>query len=216
MATLLDLQTDILDIIQEPAETESTVLIYINRCLKYVASQILLSMLETEGNISSESTGITDIPESWNFHRNLFDCQVEDANTIEILNSIEQLKRIYPNYDVDATSGQVEYVLVHKGQIIYYPIPDAGTTLECKFYEIPTDLENPTDEPSCIVEGLQEDIIINYCCMKIYDKKEDGIEGAKVNTTHYARLFKAAMEELEDTTDTGQSRALPRRPIGWI
>ncbi len=217
MATLETLNDVILDIIQDPSITSDTVTSLINQGIRYIASQVLLPELSSEGPVETVvGSCATTVPSAWNFERILFNAEVEGTQDIQVVQSKEELHRVYPNYETELQSGLVEFALVTGSNLTYYPIPTEITEIFCKFYTKPTPLVSGTDEPVCIPEALQEDLLENFTLWKLYTRIEDGVEGRKVNTVYYKAEFYKALETLEDTIDEGQSRALAHRLNSWI
>lgn len=224
MYTLEDLVASVTLTLRMPSVTSTEITLHLNNCYDYVASQVLLTSLESSGVATSVVDSIsTEIPTDWLYHRNLFSCEVEDNSPITILNSKEHLRRIYPDFETVKQSGTIDYLVVSGSSIIYYPIPSDPVELVCGYFKIPTWLEKPIEGYSCgcdelvtIPIGLQPKLLESYICWKIWQRVEDGIEGRKVNTAYYYNLFKEALVELEDTTDVGQSRRLVYRSSNWI
>ena len=224
MYTLEDLVVSVKLTLRMPSITNAEITRHVNNCYDYAASQVLLTLLESSGTVDTliDNNSVI-IPADWNYHRDLFSCEIEDNGPITILNSRESLRRIYPDFDTVSSSGQVKYVLISGASILYYPIPSSVVTLECRFYARPETLEVPIEGYSCGCElpsiipyGLQPKILESYVCWQIWARVEDGIEGRKVNTAYWLGQFKEAMVELEDTTEVGQSRRLVNRLSSWM
>jgi hypothetical protein len=216
MAILEDLRSDIKLAILDDDFSDDFIDALINRAVLYFAGAELLAGLESSGEaITVLNSSEVPIPVGWDFMRNLFDVQVENKSNITVLTSLEALLRVYPKYKTEAKVGPIEYAVISKKNIVYYPIPEEPTTLQCGFYAKPTLIAAETDEPECLPLGLHEKLIENYVLKFLYSIKEDGIEGRKVNTVYYKGLLNEALEELSDFSETGQSRPLPNRMSGW-
>lgn len=217
MATVETVTDNIIKLVQDDGYTSDDIVAMINRCLKYISTQVLLKSLETVDNMDIlSSTYQVDIPESISFNRNLFDCETPDTTEVQILTSIEHLNRVYPNFRTEETVGAIEYALVHKNQLIYYPIPSEDQTVSIGFFKTMPEVTDTTELTDILPLGLDEDLIENYVAYKIYNRVEDSVDGVKVNANSYLKKFEDAMAKLEDVTETGQSRALPRRTSGWV
>jgi len=224
MYTLEDSVTSIIQTLRMPSVTSVEITGYINRCYDYVSSQVLLTQLESSGVVNTLPGSLSvPIPTEWNYHRDLFSCEVTNNGPITILNSREHLRRIYPDFDTVRQVGSIQFVAISGTSIVYYPTPAEAVELVCFFYKKPEPLEAPiigytcgNELPEVIPVGLQPKIIESYVCWQIWARVEDGIEGRKVNTAYYLEQFKEAMIELEDTTEVGQSRRLVYRDSSWI
>lgn len=208
MATLGDIKTAIKLNCKDSSITSTKINAAVNEGLKHVAKKILLPELESSGVVSTVVDDLSVIiPADWNFMRNFYACDIVDQDSPGIINSIEHLKRIYPEYDTDRESGEIEYIVPLFASIIYYPIPTEVTELKCKFYKLPTPLVKDTDVITGIPEGYQEPLLENYALAKIWKSIEDGMEATPKNAPYHRALFQAAFEELDEKIDTGQSRA---------
>lgn len=224
MYTPEDLVSSVKLTLRMPSITSTDIMNQVNKCYDYIASQVLLTALESSGVVDTLIGSISvPIPADWLYHRNLFSCEVEDNGPITVLNSKEHLRRVYPDFETVKQPGPIEYVLISGQTIVYYPIPSSVVALVCDFYKRPETVDTPLEGYSCghdlpgiIPIGLQPKILENYVCWQIWERIEDGIEGRKVNTAYYLGQFKEALVELEDTTEVGQSRRLINRATNWI
>ena len=222
MATLEQIRDRIIRIIQDSAAYPSDALdTYINEGLLRCAALALLADLENTGTFTTvvgEST--IDIPAAWNFQRNLFLIKAPEGKpTPLILSSLAMLARKFPDFRFDTKTGDVEACVITQTQLIYYPIPVEPVTFNCAFYQKPTTLTSDTQEPSVLPDFLHYRLLVSFVCAEIYDEKEDGIDGFKVNTANYVKKFDSAIQELRDITQTGQSRPQPPRTTDsrdWI
>ncbi len=217
MSTLAALRTEIIDIIQDPGVTPTEIDALINRGILYIASNVLLADLEVSNTVDSElASSLIPIPSEWDFHRNLISVYIEENNQIEVVHSIEHLSRVYPTYETDKQTGCVTVAALNRNNLVIYPIPDEVKELICYYHRKPETLVNDVDEPSCIPIGFQEELIINYVCYNIFRRIEDGVDGRKVNSTFYFSMFKENLIALENSIQTGQSRAVHGSRSNWV
>ena len=209
MATLGDIKAAVKVHCQDSSKTGSTKLnLLVNEGLRHVAKKLLLPDLESSGVVSTTlNQNFTVYPASWNFMRNLYQCEVADTEKITIFNSVEHLERVVPNYETEAEEGDIKYVVPNFASIIYYPIPAVVTDINCRFYKLPATLVKDTDPITGIPEGYQEVLLENYVLSKVWKSIEDSMEGPPKNAMYYKGLFDEAFNELDDKIDTGQSRA---------
>ncbi len=216
MADLETIISNIIRTIKDPSFTEDDIISYMNAGMRYIANNVLLSRLETTNTVDTVVDDYkVDIPPEWNYQRNIFDCQVVDSGNITVLNSIEHLDRRCPNFRTDKNNGPIQYIVYHKNQIIYYPIPSDITSMDIGYFELPIPVTE-TDALDVLPIGLQEILLESYVNAYIFNRKEDGIDEIKINTRKYEKAFNLAMETLEDTTDVGQSRKIARSVTSWI
>lgn len=224
MYTLEDLIINVTQTLRMPQVTNTDIVRQVNQCYAYVASQVLLTVLESSGVAPTiAGSNIAPIPADWKYHRNLYSCEVENSGSIEVLDSKEQLRRIYKTFETDGRTGPIEYVIIFGQNIFYYPEPTSIVDLTCGYYTRPQVISACTlgyVAPSPLLEvvlyGLQPKILENYVCWQIWSQREDGIEGRKVNTSYHSGQFKEGLDELENSTEVGQSRKLMHRDSCWI
>ena len=200
-----------------PSMTEAIVAQKINQGIDYIASQVLLSDLESRDSFTTQvGVNRVAIPPTWNFHRNLFAAD-DSSRALQIVGSIEHLSRLEPDFEDSQNASTVMYLTTSGLNLVYYPVPAEATNIDCGFFRLPTHLENPTDIPTYLPVGLHKKLLENYVCWDVWANVEDGIEGRKVNTAYYLGQFREALVELEDTLEVSQSRKLMCREYSqWI
>ena len=217
MATLEELQTSVLDVLDDDYFSSDRVAALINQGVRFCAGIVLLPELETSGTVSTVvGASEVEIPVAWSFDRNLYQCSSEAEIEIRVLDSLGALFREYPDYVTERLSGPVKRVCIRTSYLTYYPIPTEITELTCSFYKIPDDLVNDADVPSCLPRDFHEELLINYTLWKCFSELEDGMKGAKINTKYYQDLFNSALASLDMLIDHGQSRCRPVIDSGWI
>lgn len=73
----------------------------------------------------------------------------------------------------------------------------SGEDITVHFYRLPVDMSDGDDPPDGIPLHLQDPLLVNYACYKIFELIEDGIEGVGVNTQRYEKRFLQALKTLE-------------------
>jgi hypothetical protein len=207
MATTSDLVDYVADAIQDPSYLDATILKYINRGLKQIAgglfitypdrTQVFSSPLPNLLTSSTVATSTTlpyvSLPDD--FGRNLI-AVISAATGIYVCieDSYAAFLSMYPSLN---QSSSVTSVAVRGSRLYYQGIPTVSDTLTLHYYSVPDELEGASDVPDCLPSHLQEELLVNYAAMKIFDLIEDGIDGAKVNTQSYTAKFMSAMLNLE-------------------
>ena len=195
--TVKELTERILRIVQDRSFTADDVLVYLNECLLEIAGsedpQILLPDLEAQADVTTSTSGPScDLPE--NFQKNLFGCYSLTQNRpIKVFNSkILLLQRFRPIDQVGLVRGVAQV-----GKKLWYQrIPSTAETLTLYFYGKPSPLVDENSRPECLPDHLARRLLENGVIARMYDLIEDGMDGAKVNTTHYLDLYNAALLEL--------------------
>lgn len=189
---------------------------YINEGIEVVAANVLLPSLEESAEITTLITAVEiDIPDSWNYDRNLYYAEsLTNEKELEVYSSEALFARKYQKFRAEAYEGSIEAVTEHANKIVYYP--RAAETLLCKYYKKPTLLVNDTDIPSYIPNHLQYRLLVSFAAGEIFSLIEDGVDGAQVNTQFHIMRFQKALEDLDEYFRTGRSRPEPIRGSDWI
>jgi len=214
MATLAQLVDRVEEVIQRTYN--GSVEAKINEGLDICASEVLLPALESEGTVTTNSTGIVDIPEDWSYDRGLYMCTFGEGSIVKVVDSVSLLEKEHPGFRTELKAGDVKTCTVRAGQLIYYPIPAEATILTCGFYEKHTELSGLTDVPDILPKHLHYKLLCSFAAKEIFDIIEDGIDGAKVNTAIYSNKFKAALDELKEYHQIGKSVKPATRTKSWI
>lgn len=217
MATLEEIRNRIKRIIQDSAYTDEIIDEFINEGYSRCASSVLLPSLESSGQITAlATTPSVQIPDSWNFDRNITMCFTSEGRKINILSSLVMMARTYPSFGVDNEYGQLEACTVVADKFFYYPIPEEQEVLTCTFYQKISTLVDDSAIPTALPDFLHFKLLTSFVCAEIFSEIEDGIDGVQINTKKYMSNFMTAIEELKDFFRVGQSRPEPQRSSQWI
>lgn len=207
MATAEELVDYVSDIIQDTSYSDATILGFINRGIRQIAGGIFIpypdgtqvfssplpNLLTSDTVTTSTTNPYVDLPDD--FGRGLLAVSSAATDTIvTIVESFAEFLNLFPTLDL---SSSVTSVAIRGTRIYYQGIPTSADMLTLHYYSKPTALSDDDDEPDCLPTHLHEELLVNYAAMKIYDQIEDGIDGAKVNTTSYTARFNKAMLEME-------------------
>ena len=196
------LQSEIEDIVQDPAYTGDYVVDLINEAVSVIARGVEvpgelgitspLPDLFTTGTVTlTDSARHQSLPDD--YQRNVIGVYSSGGvGQIPVMDSFQKFMQKYP---VLETGSSLDAVVVHGKNLFYHPAVSLDVTV--MYYRQPDELEVFDDEPDCIPEPLQRPLLISYACEKIFNRIEDGIEGAKVNTNHYKTEFLEAVMALD-------------------
>ncbi len=214
MSTLEELRENVKLVIDDGYD-DDVIDNYINAGIRYVASKVLLPGLESAGQVTTE-LGVSEvaIPDSWAFSRNLYAAST-DAGPIQVASSTALLLSLFPGMDNELQTGSVQGAAINLINLQYFPVPQEETVITCRFYKKPDNLTNDSDTPDCIPTRMHEELLENFAIWKLFKQLEDGIDGRKINTTDYKKDFYTALDDLDDTINSGQSRATPLRQTNW-
>lgn len=207
MRTGSELAETILDIVQEPSLDEDAILVKLNEFAIDVAGRVLFPALEAEGTVNTVTTGAS-VSLPVNFHRNLFACN-DPRGSITVLNSKAQLM-LRNGTDLSLKQTRTASVAAAKPLLWYAPIPIEATALTL-FYHRKPDAVTASAGLTFLPDDSYEVMAINWVCWKLYEKIEQGMEGAKVDTGYYSALYLGMLEELRNALPQGVS--MPPPPI---
>ena len=193
------LQSEISDIIQDSEYSDEYITDLINEAVSVVARGVEvpgelgftapLPDLYTESDlVLDSSTRYVSMPSG--FQRGLVN--VYSSSGIGKVPIMSSFRKFIAKFPVLKTGSSIEACVLHGSNLFYHPATDE--TVAVSYYAAPTELVDFDDEPTCIPGHLHRRLIVSYACKEIFNRIEDGMEGAKVNTEHYnADFFEAVM-----------------------
>lgn len=214
MATASALAKRVLRVIQDAKYSETVVLGFFNDCAKKISERYIIPNLDVEGTITTV-TNLWSVPVPANFQRNLYFALGPDKQSIFVIDSKEKLMACFNGGDTTKTGIRAEGVAAVGGSIFYAPIPVEAQTITLSYQRKPTTIVAP-DEIDLLpgYTSEQDEMMVNYACWKIFSEIEQGVEGAKVDTSYYSALFTGAFDELRLVFREGVS--LPPRKVAQM
>jgi hypothetical protein len=209
MATISSIRDSVKRIVRNKQWTDDLILALINRGVEAIAAgimaiysdgtQVLTPPLQDLSTFSSLTTSTTSayISLPTNFQRNLY--SVVSATTSAQVNlhpNFADFLRYYPNLNLTC---QVIAAVRQGGYLWYQGVPSTAESLTVYYYRKPTAATEGTAEtatPDGLPPHLHEDLLVNYCCWKIWSEVESGVGAAKANTAEYRTLFNQALVDL--------------------
>ena len=201
--TFSDLVEDIKNCAQGSGYTDTEIKTRINRLIKRIARGVPvpgkfcltppLPSLYTTGTVATvPGSGIADLPSDYSRHAS----HVEDSDGEEITVN-PSFVNFTKKYGGTISAGDVVEVAFVGNRIAYRDSPSVSENLTVHYYTEPDELTADSDEPDCIPEGLHDTLIVSGVAKDIFDRIEDGMEGAKVNTSRHVNIYNQALEALE-------------------
>lgn len=209
MATVEKLIETVARKVDDDGYSDSVIVDFLNDGLLDVASRVLLPVLETDDVVTTVLDENT-VALPGDFHRNIFAASpvIGTKIPIRVLNSEGQMKRKYIRLD---NSGDVAHVAMHKGQLIYQPIPVIAEEITIFYYRVPDELADDDDTGLAALPPVFHKMLVDYACQQIFSEIEDGIDGKKVNTLYHEGRYEKFIVELQTFVKDGQS--LPDPPV---
>lgn len=173
--------------VQDGSYSDGDILEYINEGLFAVSGLLALPELERSALVSTDPDA-KHVPLPADYHNHLrFVYSGNRRRSIRIYSNIVRLREERPLQMAVAVSGS---------NLHYYPSPAQPEELEIVYHARPEeyidDLVQPDHLPSHV--GLR--VLHAYCCKRIYDEIEDGIDGQKINTLAWEKRYIEAVGEL--------------------
>ena len=100
--------------------------------------------------------------------------------------------------DVMATGAEIKALAVEGSNIWYHPLPEEPVTILVLYYTTHAKLCSPDDAVTIFPDHIQRKAICARAAELCFEKIEDGIDGAKVNTAAYANTAAVGIQELHE------------------
>lgn len=185
----LEIRTEIENIIQDGSFSKTVLNEYINQAILYAGANTDVPELKVISTVDTvpEQAHVSLSGLTAGFSGKLSRIKNSKGNHISIVYNLALLIDEYPTMDEE---GEVEAVALEGSALWYQKIPAVAETLTCLYYRNPTALSADDEIPSDFPTHLHRQLFVHGCTWLIYDMKEDGIDGEKVNTkAHYWLSF---------------------------
>jgi len=200
---LSEIVTAVEDIVHDSDYTSTIIKSLANEAVLVVATGVLipgrrqlsppLPDLYTTSTVTTVlSTGYLSLPADYN--RDVIMLVNSDGETITKIDSWLRFMKS----SADQAAGTVDRYCVSGSRLHYRDIPAVATNLTAHYYKNPTTLTADADIPSCIPTVLHRDLIVGYVAREIFNKKELGMAGQKVDTANYDNIFNGGILKLVD------------------
>jgi len=196
---LSDMRSRVAEIIQDTSFSDARINAEINAGIRDTAARVFLPSLKRIGTITTALETNTTTLSSLTNSTYLKVLRVRNSlgNTLPIIPTIEDFFDRYSNCDL-TSEGAVESVVIEATTMWYYKVPSSAETLTLLYYSGPTELSLDTSEPTDFPTPLHEELFVNFAAWKIWSLIEDGIDGAKINTSFYERRYNDAVSKLRN------------------
>ena len=94
--------------------------------------------------------------------------------------------------------GPIEYVALEGNLLWYFPVPVTPQTVLAVVHSSPTIMEATDDYPLEFPDICHRNIGVHGAAFLAFQAIEDGIEGAKVNTTHHYTMYEKGIQQLQE------------------
>ena len=179
--------------VQDGSYLDGAILEYINEGLFAVTGMVALPELERSAVIATDPDA-SQVPLPADYHNHLrFVYSGNRRRSIRIYSSIIRLRE---EHALQLAGGFVRVVAVSGSHLHYYPSPAQAEELEIIYHARPDEYLHELDQPDYMPEHVGFRLMHAYCCKRIYDEIEDGIDGQKNNTMAWEKRDLEAMGAL--------------------
>lgn len=188
--TFAEIYDAVQDKIDDTSYTQADVMKIANKGRLWIASQVLLPALQTDGTVTTVAdTAYVALPTD--YMRNLTQCySTTNERWIKVWEDLRLFLRCFTKLD---QTGYVIGVSIRGDYLHYQYVPDDDDydleTLKLWYYKHPTPFTVVGDKPTELHAALAEDLVAEWCIKEIFDEIEDGLEGQKVNTIYHTGKF---------------------------
>lgn len=203
--------TEVIDTVDDYAySSRSLILKYVNSSQLLIASRLMLPDLNNGlDTVQTVIDGHT-VPVPEDYHKGLYMASVGGVGLDIHKTPTDQMLSRGP---LDDEEGDVTDVSVAAKTVHYQNVPGVSVDIMLGYYRLPVEMDDSeTTYPDGAI-GFEEFswAIIHHSCHVLFNKVEDGMQGAKVNTQAHKALFDEKMFLLEAYA-FGQGHLVPMRP----
>ena len=189
---------DEVKLIVNDSSYDDSIIGYINQAIVQASGEVNLPDLKRVGVATTVNdlmyTSLAGLPNGFNGRLSkLLDQSIVRYASLEVM-----LTAIQAQQRELTENGAVEMVALEGKTLWYFPIPKPIQNITCVLFSDPPALVGPEDEPVFLPSTCHRNICIYGAAMMHYTKIEDGIEGDKVNTLHYATLYATGIQQLRE------------------
>jgi len=185
--------------VQDPSFIkEDYILSMVNECVEETSNMFNLPDLQAR-EVVTISAGEESVNMPATFARELY--RVYNETSLKEVNIRSNVNVLEEMYDPTQSAGMVKDVAEYNGILWVKPKADLEQDLNLFFYRKPVPLdEDDLDDVDKHLDGIPNhlcQVVVDYCLMRLFTLIEDGIEGNKVNSLHYAGLYTAGLAKVE-------------------
>lgn len=196
--TLHQISQEVLDILGNPAFSESNVVQWVNRCLKRTVLElarrrVYLPSLATSDELTTSSTAESvALPDDW--HDNLHEARDTTTGRTIAVRPWPALQRLrgggLPRH------GQIMAVASAGMQLRYWMVPGAATSLIIKYHRQPTAITALTATMAELPSEFSPDLVLDYCCAEGFARIEQEQNDGRSNTAYHRGRYAEALDAL--------------------
>jgi len=209
----------VIGIVDDPDHEDTEIVLgHLNDSQKRLADDLFLPDLEDGFDTIDTLVDAWEVPFPETYHKGLYLAQA-DGVTLNVHKDMRSMALALGGLTMEA--GDVKDICARSsGTIMYQAISDTVSIVTLFFYRLPIPMEESTESFPDGARGMDdfEWAIIHDACSKIFNDIEDGMEGAKVNTSSHEAKF-AERFALLDVFSEGKGQSFAIRPgvsRGWL
>ncbi|QAZ69081.1 phage adaptor protein [Solidesulfovibrio carbinolicus] len=101
--------------------------------------------------------------------------------------------------------GRPRLAALAGGRLHVRPVPAGDVIIGFEYGRLPAPLAAPGDKPEGLPVHLAGPLLVAYACRELFERLEEGADGAKTQTAAYGKRYEALLAELTATTSPRQT-----------
>jgi len=213
-----ELIEEVIDVVDDDDYMDSEVILkYLNQAQRNIADNLYLPDLEDGFDTIDTLVDGHTVPLPETYHKGLYLARAADVD-FDIYHDIKSMVMNRGSFNIE--HGDLECVCARRTDIIYQNVPEVITVVNLFFYRLPVAM---TESTSSFPDGVSGNddfdwALIHKAAALIFNRIEDGFEGAKINTDKHTGLFGEKIGLL-DMYAEGIMKTFPTRPaanLQWL
>lgn len=213
MATMEALRNTIKRITRNKAYTDTDLLALMNNAINSIAGGMMFKYADGVQAMSpplpdlmssatlTTSTTVCYVALPTNFQRNLFMLlsATQGTRIHNLFPSFVDFLTYYPAAGTNNLTCSVIAAARNVNLLWYQGVPTTSETLTVHYHRKPTPITEATitSEPDGLPSHMHEELVVNYCGMKIWKEIESGVGAGMVNTMKYEQWLEEALRDLD-------------------
>jgi hypothetical protein len=187
--------------VNTPAITDDEILLFLNQAVGVITDELLLPGLDDGSSTLVALSGADQVALPDDYHKGLYlavAMTVLGPRRLDIYLEKKSLDTAFGG-SLQDDQGEISGVAAHAGVLLYRLVPYDDIDIQISYYRNPIPMTNA--DPASALDGFPgnttyQNAVVNFACMKVFSRIEQGLEGSKSDTNRYRKEFDRDMDEL--------------------
>ena len=215
MKTLAALSAEVAAVLQNGGVTGLTIKPKLNEGYRVVCARKGFVTADVTDDVVAGTGAVTASMPSNYSHGLSRVVNITAKNEVDIYSDVATLKAEYGIPETYNSDGSVYACTVSGATLNFIYSPTSAETLTLYYKAAPAEMGD-SDTPGLIPEAFADQVLTAYALQELFAKQEDGIDGAKINTSFWAARFEQIMREIDSFLRSKTSFKYSRKRSGWI